>query len=290
MSSLKVAKALNNNVIIGMHPEHDEVVVIGKGIGFNRKPGDLMPLDSVEKLFILKSHEEQEQYKRLLPELDEKLIEVIGEVLHLVQLQAKKPLNEHILIALTDHIAFSINRHKQGITIHNPFLYETREIYPQEYKMAEQAVALIKDKMDVDLGEDEIGFVALHIYSAMTNQHISEVRKDSRLIADMVQVVETTLDYRIPLQSLDYSRLLTHLRFAIERVRRGEIVQEIYRLDKLLNEEYPEMYMLAWKLTKIMEKRLRKPVYPAEVSYLTMHLQRLSQRKQGEQQTVIKPE
>lgn len=106
MSSLKVAKALNNNVIIGMHPEHDEVVVIGKGIGFNRRPGDLMPLDSVEKLFILKSHEEQEQYKRLLPELDEKLIEVIGEVLHLVQLQAKKPLNEHILIALTDHIAF----------------------------------------------------------------------------------------------------------------------------------------------------------------------------------------
>ncbi|KOS00370.1 CAT RNA binding domain-containing protein, partial [Paenibacillus polymyxa] len=86
MSSLKVAKALNNNVIIGMHPEHDEVVVIGKGIGFNRRPGDLMPLDSVEKLFILKSHEEQEQYKRLLPELDEKLIEVIGEVLHLVQL------------------------------------------------------------------------------------------------------------------------------------------------------------------------------------------------------------
>ncbi|KOS02461.1 PRD domain-containing protein, partial [Paenibacillus polymyxa] len=172
-----------------------------------------------------------------------------------------------------------------GITIHNPFLYETREIYPQEYKMAEQAVALIRDKMNVDLGEDEIGFVALHIYSAMTNQHISEVRKDSRLIADMVQVVETTLDYRIPLQSLDYSRLLTHLRFAIERVRRGEIVQEIYRLDKLLNEEYPEMYMLAWKLTKIMEKRLRKSVYPAEVSYLTMHLQRLSQRKeQGEQQ------
>jgi transcriptional antiterminator len=32
---------------------------------------------------------------------------------------------------------------------------------------------------------------------------------------------------------------------------------------------------MAWKLAKVMEKELNKPVYPAEISYLTLHLQQL---------------
>lgn len=40
--------------------------------------------------------------------------------------------------------------------------------------------------------------------------------------------------------------------------------------------------MLAWKLTKVIEQRVHIPVYPAEVSYLTIHLQRLAQKKEDE--------
>lgn len=279
MSSLQLSKVLNNNVIIGIHPDYQEVVVIGKGIGFNRKAGDQISLSAVEKMFILTNQEEQEQYKQLLPQVDEKLIEIVGEVIHDAEGQLNVPLNQHIHIALTDHIAFAIKRQEQGIMIHNPFLYETREIYPEEYRLAESAVRKIRDKLLIDLGSDEIGFIALHIYSASTNQHISQVREHPQLIADLVQIVEHTLGYKIATDSVDYSRLLTHLRFALERIRRGEKVQEMHKLDKLLHAEYPEMYMLAWKLTKIMENRLHQSVYPAEISYLTMHLQRLQQRQ-----------
>lgn len=50
-----------------------------------------------------------------------------------------------------------------------------------------------------------------------------------------------------------------------------------------MKREYPEMYSLAWKLTKIIEQRVRIPVYQAEVSYLTIHLQRIAQKKVDEQ-------
>lgn len=280
MSSLQVAKVLNNNVIIAIHPQHGEVVVIGKGIGFGQKNKDRIPVSAVEKMFILTKPEEQEQYKQLVPHIDEKLIEAMNEIVTHAEKTSGSSLNEHIHIALTDHIAFAIKRHAQGLYIHNPFLYETREMYPDEYKMAAYAVRTIHEKLGVDLGEEEIGFIALHIHGALTNQHISEVRKHSELIADLVHTVEQQLDYVIPKDSLDYSRLLTHLRFALERVRRGEAVQEASALDGLLKREYPEIYSLAWKLTKIMEQRLKKPVYPAEAGYLTIHLQRLVQRKQ----------
>ncbi|GIP54318.1 MULTISPECIES: glucose PTS transporter transcription antiterminator GlcT [Paenibacillus] len=276
MNSLQVAKVLNNNVIIAHHPEHGEVVVIGKGIGFNRKTGDSIPLESVEKMFILTNQHEQEQYKQLVPQVDEQLIEIIGEIIMYISRKTQTELNEHIHIALTDHLAFAIKRAEQDIAFHNPFLYETKEIYPVEYELAEYAIKLIHRKLGVDLGEDEIGFVALHINSAMTNRHISEVRGHAQLIADLVAAIEEELKFTILRNSLDYSRLLTHLRFAIERIRRGEQVGEVEKLDTLLKQEYPLLYSLAGKLTMIMEKRLNKPVYPAEVSYLTMHLHRVA--------------
>lgn len=278
--NLKVAKVLNNNVIIATHPEHEEVVIISKGVGFNRKSGDQIPLQAVEKMFILTRQEEQEQYKQLVPRVSEKLIETINDIILYITSKSKAPLNEHIHIALTDHIAFAMKRKEQGIVLHNPFLYETKDMYPMEYEFAVYAIELIEERLGVDLGKEEIGFVALHIYSAMTNQNISQVQEHSKLIADLVSLVEDQLNYRIPRDSLDYSRLVTHLRFAIERIRRGEEVAEIHKLDSLLNQEYPEMYSLAWKLTKIMERRMSHPVYAAEVSYLTMHLQRLSQKKE----------
>ncbi|WP_339817125.1 PRD domain-containing protein [Paenibacillus sp. FSL R7-0216] len=276
MNSLRVSKVLNNNVIIANHPERGEVVVIGKGIGFNRKTGDSILLEAVEKMFILTNQQEQEQYKQLVPQVDEQLIEIIGEIIMYISQKTQTVLNEHIHIALTDHLAFAIKRAEQDIAFHNPFLFETKEIYPVEFELAEYAIRLIKERLGVDLGEDEIGFVALHINSAMTNRHISEVRGHAQLIADLVGIIETELRFTILRNSLDYSRLLTHLRFAIERIRRGEQVSEVDKLEMLLKQEYPTLYSLAYKLTKVMEQRLKMPVYQAEVSYLTMHLHRVA--------------
>ena len=55
MESFTVDKALNNNVIIARHPSLGEVVLIGKGIGFGKKSGDLLDQDVFEKMFVLKN-------------------------------------------------------------------------------------------------------------------------------------------------------------------------------------------------------------------------------------------
>ncbi|NGZ73739.1 glucose PTS transporter transcription antiterminator GlcT [Saccharibacillus alkalitolerans] len=276
---MQVSKVLNNNVIIADDPQYGEVVVIGKGIGFGRAERDHIDSEAAEKMFILRSRREQEQYKQLLPQVDEKLIEVMNEAIRTIGNRISSPLNEHIHVALTDHIAFALKRMEKGLTFQNPFLYETKEIYPEEYELAEYVVNLIEDRLGTSLGPDEVGFVALHIHSAITNRPINEVRVHSELISDLVELIEQNLDGGLNRTSLDYSRLLTHLRFAIERICRGEEVRATDRLAELLAREYPEMYSLAWKLTKVMEKRLGLPVYQAEASYLTVHLQRLAERE-----------
>ncbi|WP_026573960.1 glucose PTS transporter transcription antiterminator GlcT [Bacillus sp. UNC438CL73TsuS30] len=278
MAKLLIDKVLNNNVLIAKHPSYEEVVLIGKGIGFNRKQGDFIETDTVEKLFVLKNEKEQESYIKLLPFIDNEFLEVIISAIDLIKQRTNSQLNEHIHVALTDHLMFAITRASQGMEMSNPFLVETKALYRHEYEVAAEVVQYIREKTGINLPDGEIGFIALHIHSAITNKNLSDVNRHSQLISRLVEMVEEQLDIEIDKESVDYMRLVRHLRFAIERVQKGERVEEPERIASLLKEEYPVCYNLSWKLIKVMQQTLRLTVYDAEAVYLTMHLQRLQKK------------
>ncbi|MBD1383293.1 glucose PTS transporter transcription antiterminator GlcT [Metabacillus arenae] len=276
--SLIIKKALNNNVIIGDHDGLGEVVLIGKGIGFGKKAGDSVTENAYEKMFVLRNEKEQEQYKKLLPYIDEEIIEVMNDVVFLIHEKIGSPLNEHIHIALTDHISFAIKRLQQGLDLKNPFLLETKSLYPLEYGIAQDVIELINNRLDVTLPEGEVGFIALHIHSAHTDKPLSEVNRHSQLISNLIRLIEDSFQMKVDRDSVNYLRLIRHLRYTIERVKSGEEMEEPEKLTLLLKNEYPLCYNTAWKMIKVMQQTLRKSVYDAEVVYLTMHLYRLTNK------------
>ncbi len=278
MNQLKVLKALNNNVLIGNHPTYGEVVIIGKGIGFNRKQGDSIDPSIVEKLFVLKDEKEQKNYIKLLPFLDNDLLEVFISCIELIKERTRATLNEHIHVALTDHLLFAVSRLSKGMEMSNPFLVETKALYPFEFDIARDIVKLIEEKTKISLPEGEIGFIALHIHSAVMNKNLSDVNRHSQLVTKLVNMIEERLSIQLDKESIDYMRLVRHIRFTIERVHSGEKVEEPEKISLLLKEEYPVCYNLSWKLIKVMQQELKKPVYNAEAVYLTMHLQRLQKK------------
>lgn len=275
---VEVEKVLNNNVLIAKHTSFGEVVIIGKGVGFNRKRGDSIDTNTVEKLFVLKDEKEQKDYIKLLPFVDNDLHEVIISAIELIKTKANAPLNEHIHVALTDHLMFTFNRMSKGMEIRNPFLVETKTLYPFEYGIARDVVNHIAKKTDISMPEGEIGFIALHIHSSLMNRELSEVNHDSQLVTKLVNMIEDQLKININKDSIDYTRLVRHLRYTIERVKNGERVEEPEKISSLLKEEYPVCYNLSWKLIKVLQQALSKPVYDAEAVYLTMHLQRLQKK------------
>ncbi|RBW71549.1 glucose PTS transporter transcription antiterminator GlcT [Bacillus taeanensis] len=271
----EIKKALNNNVVIAIQ-EETEVVLIGKGIGFGKKKGDTIEQDKVDKCFVLINSNEQEQYKQLLYQVDEEFIGVMNDAVRLIERKLQSSLNEHIHVALTDHISFAVNRLRNGLDIKNPFLIETQTLYPDEYTVAEEVVELVNRKLNIELAEGEIGFVTLHIHSAVTDQHVSDINKHSRLISTMIKMIEESLEIIINRESINYLRLVRHLRHAIERIQHEEQVEQQEKLANVLKKEYPICYNLSWKLIKVMQQVLQKPISDAEAVYLTMHLQRLS--------------
>ena len=278
MARLLINKVLNNNVLIAEHPSYVEVVLIGKGIGFNRKSGDSIETDSVEKLFVLKNEKEQQNYIRLLPFINNDLQEVIISAISLIKQRTNTPLDEHIHVALTDHLMFAVTRISNGMEISNPFLIETKTLYRHEYEIATEVVELIREKTGISLPVGEIGFIALHIHSAMTSKQLSQVNQHSQLVSRLVRMVEEQFDIVIDKEGIDYMRLVRHLRFTIERVVKGEKVEEPEKINSLLKQEYPVCYNLSWKLIKVMQQTLKMNVFDAEAVYLTMHLQRIQKK------------
>ena len=275
---LTIQKILNNNVVIAHHDAYKEVVLIGNGLGFNRKKGDTVPFDEADKTFLLKDEKEMEQYVNLLPYIEEKLIAFIHELLLFIEEKMGKELNEHIHVALTDHIAFAINRAKKDIQFSNPFLFEIESLYPKEYLVAKDVVKKVEERTGVSFPEGEIGFIALHIHSAVTDKSLRDINRYHALLSKMVKIIEDSLDIHLEKDNIDYHRLIQHLHRAIDRADKGAPLGEENKLAAMLKSEYPVCYNLAWKLIKVMQNQLNKPVDEAEVMYLTIHLQRLTHK------------
>lgn len=278
MKTYLIKKALNNNVLIATDVSGNEVVLIGRGIGFGKKSGEPIIQEKVEKLFVLNDPKEQEQYKQLLSTLDEETLKVLISAVEIIQARADMPLNEHIHVALTDHLVFAVSRMRRGMAIRNPFLLETKALYPDEYKIAAEVTAMVNKQLTVALPEGEIGFITLHIHSALVNKDVRDLTRHSELMVRLVKMIEEQLEVVIDKDSIDYMRLIRHLRFTIERVVRGERIAEPKKMTSLLKTEYPVCYNLAWKMIKVIQQTLQMEIYDAEAVYLTLHLQRIQSR------------
>lgn len=252
----------------------NEVILIGKGIGYGKKAKDYVSSNKVENTFVLRDEHETQLYKQLLQSTSAKLIDLSSEVIAYIQEQFDKPLNEHIHIALTDHIAFLVRRCKMGLPIDNPFICETSVLYPRETAVAEKVIEMLEDHLSITIPKGEVGFITLHIISSISNIGVSDVQRITALITRLTEVIESHIMIPLEKDSLNYARLVTHLRFAIERIERGETVESPGELMDVIQNTYPQCYALAVKLVRILQHELHKKVDKSETFYLALHLYR----------------
>lgn len=66
MDNIIIEKVINNNIISAYEKSGAEVIVMGRGIGFKKKQGEVVPADQISKIFRIKSRTLAEQFKELL--------------------------------------------------------------------------------------------------------------------------------------------------------------------------------------------------------------------------------
>lgn len=276
---MRIKKIFNNNAVL-VDDQGKEKIVTGAGIGFQKKVYDLIPESKIEKIFESQTKGEYEAYKKILETIPIEHIKISERIISHAEDIINKPLNKHIYVVLTDHISFAIDRAKSGIKIRNKLLNEIKMLYKDDFEIGIWAINMIKKELNVDLPVDEAGYIAIHIHTAYSNSTLEESTDIALIIRDLVDIVQGEMNVTIEDNTLSYERLVTHLRFALQRKENGneydDLDQELISIIKL---KYKEAYACALKIKSFLKQSYDIEFGETELSYIALHIQRITNIK-----------
>lgn len=277
MDNIIIEKVINNNIISAYEKSGAEVIVMGRGIGFKKKQGEVVPTDQISKIFRIKSRTLAEQFKELLANMPLERVRISDEIISHAKDHLKLKLNQSIYVTLTDHINFAIERVSQGIEPQNALLWEIKRFYPQEFQLGIYALELIQDRLDILLPEDEAGFIALHFVNAEYGTDIRDAVKFPDQMQAIVDIVERELGILLDESSLHYERFMTHIKFLIQRIYRKELLSsEDRELSLLMQRKYPREYQCSVKVAEYIMQATGSRLSEEEIMYLSVHIRRVS--------------
>lgn len=249
--SFSVIKVLNNNAIQAQEEDGKQVVLISKGIGFTYKAG--CSIDKVEddiKIYYIKD-DRMNASQILKLSYD---IEKVGTVTYEIQQLAREELqitSENLYEALFDHIAFVIERLRLGIPIENPFITEIRILCNKEYAIADKAGEMISKQLNVEINEDEKGFIALHLYSAKRGRHVNNAMRDVRLYKQILDLVGKRHGFEVRAESVSSQGFLVTLnRLLVSEFHEKSLNMPVIQHVKLNMYKYYETTLMIEKLIK----------------------------------------
>ncbi|WP_017728175.1 PRD domain-containing protein [Halalkalibacterium ligniniphilum] len=273
---MKVNKILNNNVVV-VKEGQEEIIVMGPGIGFGKSKNDVINSEKIEKVFVMKDEHEYEKFAEIIRTLPEEHINLAESIISYAEKELGTKLNEHIHVALTDHLSFAIERIQKGYKIHNKLLNEIRALYPKEYEIGRWAQKLIEEKLHISFPDDEVGHIALHLHTAKMN-HLTmhETMNTTMLINELITKIEERLGVRVEEESISYQRLITHLNFALKRAHSGESFHDIdQEMLMMIQAKHSIAYKLAKELADFLKASHQLFLPESEIAYLTLHIQRI---------------
>ena len=272
---MQIIKVINNNVISSEDDKGKEIVVMGKGIGFGKKAGEEIDETKIEKVFSLPD-ESTSQFMQVVKDMSYEYIRTAELVIAYARETLGYHLSKNIYVTLTDHLGYAIERKRQGIVVANELSWEMKKFYNAEFQVGLKALDIVKQELDVELPEDEAGFIAMHLVNAQMGGQMNQSRNMPAMIKDILNIVRYTFQVELDEKSLSYERFVTHLRFFVQRViSREDSERNDEEFDQLIADRFPRSYECAQKIKSYMKKKLDYEVSDVEISYLAVHIHRV---------------
>lgn len=273
-----VEKVLNNSLVLSTDDDNREVIVMGKGIGFSSRPGDEIASDTIEKLFVVQEQKNRKGYLEALSSIPDEVIEMAAMIIEQANTQLTNKVRELIFFTLADHLAFAIERYHKGIAIQNRLLSEVRRFYPQQYRVASQAVAAINRQYGLSLPEEETANIAFHLVNGQTQgDDVAQTIQSVKMLKDIFNLVQYHFKQEIDTESVNYSRFLIHMQFFLQRLQEGELdkSRDSFLLAQIIK-EYPHVYRGSLLIRDYVKAQLDLVLGGNELLWLTVHLVRIT--------------
>lgn len=273
---MRILKVINNNVVSCTDDGGHEVVVMGKGLGFQAKQGALLDEGLAEKVFRMGTQNDTDKLKDLFTSLPPEYIRMCDDIIGYAKRVLTAHLNQNLYITLTDHVSFVISRVQQGMFVPNGLLSEVRAFYPREFAVGRYALELIERELHLCLPEDEAASIALHLVNAEYDTSIGQMLQITQVMQELLAIIRQEEGIGDLQDSLYYDELAVHLKFLVMRVFNVEpdgppdpdFVGAIRAV-------YPEEFRCADKVAERLEKVSQKPVSQEKRAYLAVNIRRM---------------
>lgn len=272
-----IKKIFNNNAIVVKDSDKHEYVVMGCGIAFKKSLGEKVDENLIEKTFILKQKDASEKFKLLLEDIPSEYVSLCYDIIEYAKNILDVELNDYIYITFTDHINNAIKLFDSGISTSNPLIWEIKKFYPKEFKVGLKALEFIEDELGKQLPEDEAANIALHLINAQGNvsNNKIDITRQTKMVRDILNIVKYTYNIVLDEKSINYERFVTHLRFFFQRLGQKERADSE---DDFLLRQVRTKYKKAYNCMLRIQKYLETSLSGEEQLYLTVHIQRVTQR------------
>ncbi|MFS8212991.1 BglG family transcription antiterminator LicT [Paenibacillus polymyxa] len=274
-----ITKIFNNNAIIAKDQKRDEFVVMGRGIAFKKSTGEQVEEHLIEKVFVLKHKDASEKFKLLLEDVPSEYVSLCYDIIEYGKSILEAQLSDYIYVSLTDHMNNAFKMFDEGFKNANPLIWEIKKFYPKEFAVGLKALEFIEEETDKRLSEDEAGNIALHLINAQVNSSynkVADVAQQTQKIHDILNIIKYSYNTTIDEHSISYERFITHLRFFFQRLNKKEKVE---LEDDFLWRQVKAKYKKAYGCMLKIEKYLDTVLSDEEKLYITIHIQRVTQRQ-----------
>ena len=278
---MKIKKIINNNILCAVDDRGNELIVTGRGIGFQRHRGEVIDISLIERTYRMEEKTGQRKLRELVEKIPIEHLSLTEELIKHITSQIPQKLNESLLITMADHISFAILRKAQGVEFSNPLKGSIMCYYPTEYHLGQYCLGVIREHLGVTLHEDEAAFLALHIVNAELSTNMSEMYDITKLIDGTISVVEYFYKKEFDRESLDFNRFVVHLRYFAQRLFQGKMMEdaqgerdEVFR--QLIMKNCKEHYKCAQCVADYIKNTYQKNLSDEELTYLTIHLKRIN--------------
>lgn len=280
LDSMIIKKKLNNNVAVAEDGTGHEVIIMGKGLAFERKTGDFVEEAIIDKKFILSDKEFSSKFEEILLQIPMKYVDISDRIIESAKRELGTEINESIYISLTDHIYMAVKRYLDGITVPNPILWDIKRFYSKEFKVGENALKIIRKELKVELPEEEAGFIAFHFVNVQNNFESSKILDILKLVKEITNIVkyQTVLDFDE--DSVYYYRFITHLKFFAQRLflDGGQLTGNRDSLFETVKKQYKKAFVCTRSIVKFVKNKYQYDISEEEQLYLMIHIENIIEK------------
>lgn len=270
----KIEKVLNHNAMIVTDPENNRgYLIMGKGAGFGKKVNDKVEARVGDAVYSLQESTERGNPKELVNSIEPVYLEIANEILDQAE-HVFKDIDRSVIFPMADHIEFAVKRIQKKEQISNPLTDDIRILFHMEFKTAEIIRSILKERMNIEIDDDEIGYIALHIHSAIRDEKVSQAMQMARAVRECISLVEQEVGKPIDVMSLSYNRLMNHVRNMVARALSGEKLK--MNINDYMSVKFPHAFQTAKVICEQVGHSLRCTLGDAEIGYLAMHIERVA--------------